>query len=499
MDVYQAANVEEAVEMATRFREEGRYNWFRGQVQSWPPYSSLFRVNHGDDTDLQKRAQRRIEMFLGWLSQTPQLQSLLANVDSAGIVAQHYGIPTNYIDFSTEPGVAGFFAADSPVAYKDGEPGCIYCVNTDELMDVWETMREFRPGASMELINSDVSNLWRLESQHGCFLFCDYNWDVDFPMDRILFPQSSYPSWPTREIIYPPQKSPLELLIDQYFDVEQKTFGSEWLREQFQKRQAEGAQFFWHDDDEAYTQGYREGALRGTEIQPAASWEAAKLKAWTGFATEKMEETLGAPVTLQVKMESSSTELAKSVTYGVRQLLNSRKRARQLLFSWQLRGLTLTAPLSLETLSSALESVWNGMRSLPYSDEEIAIAFGVTTQLYVEGITNNNELATAKRVFGDCFQVEFAAHDGSSSRGYVRVDSIRKAFRADLASVASDELLEKAQSDVRSVLTWIFYPNLLLEFEQLQKIFSHEVIPTQVLTRKLVLYSPAQLWTFGLP
>lgn len=496
-EIYRATDVEEAVELANRFREEGRYDWFRSQVKDWPPYSSSFRIGTGSDRELEARSQRRAVMFLKWLSDTPQLRDLLSNIDAPGAVAQHYGIPTNYIDFTTEPGVAGFFAADSQQPPEENALACIYCLDTKDLLEVWEMMKDVRTGAHLELIKIDVSNLWRLEAQHGCFLFCDYNWDVDYPMDRILFPQTGYPSWPTKELIYPPQKSPLELLIDHYLDIEQKVFGSEWLRQTFKVMQAEGRNVAIHNDSES-SLGFRTDALRGTDIPPLASWQPARLEDWNGFATERMEETIGAPVILQVK-PGQPADMAKSVAYGVRQFLNTRKRARRFIYSWQLQGLTIPPSLKVEALSSYLQTLWNGMRSLPYTDDDIATACGVTTNLFLEGLSNYGGLASAQKVLGDCFEVEFATREGSSSRGYLRRETLRSSLRSDLDEFISDHQKEMMASDIRRVLLGIFSPNLLIEFDHLQAIFARELIPTQVLTRSLVLYSPAQLSTFGLP
>ncbi|SRR5579871_2172888 len=493
---HSAANVEEAVELANRFREEGRYNWFRGQAKDWPPHSSLFRTR--TDPELQTLALRRLSMFLNWLRKTPQLQGLIDNPDKAFVIAQHYGIPTHYIDFTTEPGVAGFFAADAQASQNPDELACIYCMDTDELMDVWDTMKEFRVDAHMELIRTDVSNLWRLEAQHGCFLFCDYNWDVDFPMDRILFPRSGYPSWPTKETIYPPQKSALEILVDQYFDIEQKILGSERLERMFEELQLRNPNArVVHDDDTSL--GYYPDALKVAEIQPLVSWDPASLKAWNGFIPERMDATIGAPIVLQVKSGQSAAELAKSVTYGVRQFLNTKKQARLFSFDWHLRGTTLQSPLTLEALSSFLQAIWNGMRGLPYSDDDIAMAFGVTANLYVEGLSNDGGLGSARKVLGNCFEVEFATELGSSSRGYMKLSSLQEALRPDLDELISDQLKGMMQDEFKQVLLGIFSPKLLLDFNALCRIFAHELIPSQVLTRDLVLYSPAPLSIFGLP
>jgi FRG domain-containing protein len=497
--IHRAANVEEAVELANRFREEGRYNWFRGQAKAWPPYSSLFRTSRANDPELTPLALRRLSMFFKWLREIPQLKPLLDNPHDAFIIAQHYGIPTHYIDFTIEPGVAGFFAADTDIAQGPDELACIYCVDTEELTDVWDMMKGVRAGTQMELVQADVSNLWRLEAQHGCFLFCNYNWDVDFPMDRILFPQSGYPSWPTKEIIYPPQKSALELLVDQYFDIEQKVLGNERLKRMFEELQSRNPNVSIIHDDEDSKLGYRPEYLKVPEIPTLASWSPNNLAAWTGFAPERMDATIGVPVVLQVKPSQSPAEFAKSIMYGVRQFLNAKKQARLFSFDWHLRGTTLQPPLTLEELSGYLRAVWNGMRSLPYSDDAIMTAFGVTANLYLEGLSNEGGLEDAGKVLDNCFEVEFATELGSSSRGYMTPNSLLQALRPDLDEFISDEMKDMMQRDPHKVLIGIFSPNRLLDFKALCRIFAHELIPSQVLTRGMVLYSPAVLSTFGLP
>jgi hypothetical protein len=58
------------------------------------PVSSLNRVYMSGDSERKKMATRRMQMFFDWVKKIPEL---------------HY-------DFMTDPGVAGFFAADTKVA-----------------------------------------------------------------------------------------------------------------------------------------------------------------------------------------------------------------------------------------------------------------------------------------------------------------------------------------------------------------------------------------------
>jgi hypothetical protein len=44
IEIYNTANVNEAVSLAEKMKAEGLYDWFRGQVQEkWEPHSSSYR------------------------------------------------------------------------------------------------------------------------------------------------------------------------------------------------------------------------------------------------------------------------------------------------------------------------------------------------------------------------------------------------------------------------------------------------------------------------
>src|SRR5687767_7304956 len=101
--VFHASGVQEGVELAQRFKKDGTYDWFRGQVRDWPPRSSLARLRAGGEAEAIDFAKRRLNLFFNWVEDNPALRYLTndENVDQLFAIAQHYGIPTNYIDFTT--------------------------------------------------------------------------------------------------------------------------------------------------------------------------------------------------------------------------------------------------------------------------------------------------------------------------------------------------------------------------------------------------------------
>jgi hypothetical protein len=219
---YPATDVREAIRIAESFRAQGAYDWFRGQRADWPLKSSFARLrSHEEDSALE-----RAERFIAWAQETPGLEELVKDVDATCAVGQHYGIATNYIDFTTSPEVAGFFATDNPSGRTASGNGCILCLNTSDLKAFWKRLPADWPAP--EFIEVKVPSLWRLAAQDGWFLFCGAeNFEDIYDLDRIIFPHSEIDSILPRERVYPTSKSGLEVLLDQFFMGERLAAGTQ--------------------------------------------------------------------------------------------------------------------------------------------------------------------------------------------------------------------------------------------------------------------------------
>src|SRR4051812_32025643 len=108
----------EAVALARELQRSGRYSFFRGQTRDWPLTPTLFRLSD----DARAEAEEQAHRFHDWVKSTAGLEAIAADVDAVLAVAQHYGLPTTFLDFSTDPGVAGFFATSGATA---GDEACI--------------------------------------------------------------------------------------------------------------------------------------------------------------------------------------------------------------------------------------------------------------------------------------------------------------------------------------------------------------------------------------
>ena len=206
-------NVDEAVELANNLKEEGGYDLFRGQTKNWPLKSSFGRQV---DKNKKDEALEKMARFEWWVKRIKGLEEIAKHPDDMIAVAQHYGIPTNFVDFTASPRVAGFFASYGRLEEENVE-SCILCLNSQELIKFWKRLpSEYSPPP--EILYLKVQNLWRLEAQHGVFLFCPYaNFEQIYDLDRIYFPYSGQISSVKEDEIFPERKSQLEILLDQYF------------------------------------------------------------------------------------------------------------------------------------------------------------------------------------------------------------------------------------------------------------------------------------------
>src|SRR5262249_55301609 len=130
MNVYRADSAAHALTLAEELRLKGEYDWFRGQAHKWPLCPTLNRL----DEEARNTALLRLARFGMWVQTTPEARYLESD-EAKLAVAQHYGVPTHFLDFTTSPRVAVFFATHRPP--QEAEHGFVLCLNTAELNHVW--------------------------------------------------------------------------------------------------------------------------------------------------------------------------------------------------------------------------------------------------------------------------------------------------------------------------------------------------------------------------
>lgn len=499
MEVMEAANVEEAVALATNLKQEGKYNWFRGQLREWEPASSLERKLN-DNPDTKKLLDAKLNRFIAWIEAQPALAYLadVKNEDALFAVLQHYGFPTCHIDFTTDAAVAGFFASDCPSPPDESGNSVIYCLNTEDLVNFYELLNTTGslPRLCAEPVVVNVPNLWRLQSQRGCFIHANHSWYLNYDMDRIIFPWSGPPAFPSRDQIYPPHKSALEQLLEHYFFNEKKLESEEAIRNFVSEAKKKGRHIrSIHITDplkhkpEAFS----------SPLKTGEQWSSESLEEWFRTPVEHYDCTVGRHIPVPLRSDKAAPAVAYQVQKAIESALNWDTHLRGQAIEWSFTGLPDNVDEKL--LVAAARDAWNGMRNLPYTHNDIAAAISALVPLCslpdVRSFNVREAALAFKSWIPDAMQVEFGNRNGSGSRAYCSDTTLLGAL--DKSWMASLRTLEPLSS-VTSAFCVTYDPRLMFDFKRLTQIFAREVIPSQLaMKRPIVLFNPAELDSFGLP
>jgi len=370
---YQVASLEEALSRAQQLQSLQPDTWFRGQRGNWPLASSFVRKNEAE----RELAIERLERFSAWAESVPALRGVVANDDALLAVAQHYGIATNLVDFTTEPRVAAFFACDDPSnAHGNQDVSCIICLRYAELKELCESVRTARPDMHVpSAITIDVPELWRIQSQRGVFL--EYPFDASFEkhyfdFDRIVFPAERDPQVLARlipkEDIYPSQKSDLETLLDQFFMLE--------VAEAGRRRFLAAVPNLHHVEFESPPDGIEVACFKPGALPVHESWRAEQLAAWHSMAEERWQPRSSAPTyVLSYPSSGSSADKVRTMAEQANDILEQHAGARAAPAVWTLDDASRT-----DAIPRWLELAWNGLRRWPYSSRDIAEALATVAE-----------------------------------------------------------------------------------------------------------------------
>jgi hypothetical protein len=226
-------SVDSAVAAAKRLHGEEGFDLFRGQRRPWPVVSTFRRLA----LERRDEAFSRVNQFVNWAQQEPSLLRYGFSGDQAIAVAQHYGIPTTFIDFTTDIEVARHFATESS---KDESPDeydgkcCIIAAHSDRFKAwVAQRFKQSNKFLGPQIVRIDVANLWRLEAQAGVFIVDDELLDA-YPFEYLVFPapRTPVPLWDRRKV-YPDERSDLELIVEQWFWHEHASARTRWMKQEF--------------------------------------------------------------------------------------------------------------------------------------------------------------------------------------------------------------------------------------------------------------------------
>lgn len=495
-------SLEEAIKLAEDYKKSGKYNWFRGQIGLWPLISSGNRLN-----DIERNeAEKKLKRFDNWAN----ANGLFSGYDSSEAIAQHYGLKTMFIDFTTDPKIAAYFASDG-INYKDYQYSCIYCLNTEDFEDSLKDIKKFFPDLPdyPRLLDIEVDNLWRLETQKGKFLYqpC-INFDWFYSMHRIVFKvKNNDIKFFDKSYIYPESKSVLEERLDSFFLMEQNNENSRNTKEFVEKSKENGMTIF---EFEASEELYVKEFIKHEEMLLNYKWSDKDLKPWKNRTIEKYKEIYTTEKILFEIESFKNTEQNKEIVFKqVFKLLTSNKDIRKKAIKFSIVDNEKNIEL-MQKFEKYSNLIWNGMRKLPYENDEIAKVMSDLVQILDISIS---EYEKSDKNF---LKIGFSDITGSGNIAFVNEKNLYEAMRDDL----QEFIIEKTE-DVRSIIYHIRSPQLLYKFEVLKKLFVESIIIAQVLygskidvcydvdcnykqncnhsKKDFVIFSPTEVNVLGLP
>jgi hypothetical protein len=290
----------------------------------------------------------------------------------------------------------------------------------------------------------------------------------------------------------------LELLLDNYFENERVSLNHEWFLQDQLKRALSGQPVV--KSVTIHSEGY-DTNMFDTPPEELPSWSEEALKPWLEVKVETFHEVVGFRQSVTLRDGPNVPSPAQQLIYGISTAMRHDSSLRLRAVHWELLGLKNSA--ERERLERLVREVWNGMRRLPYTDEDIAVACGTLLELCAQPgccSWNGSEIRRAFQAWRpDAMEVEFGAKDDTGSRGFCSAEHLQKVISPQwLNNVMLSRVM--TINTPRSALQICNIPSQMLEFSAFAELFGRELIPSQLAVgRSLVHFNPARMVVFGLP
>lgn len=482
-ETFKVKNLSEAFNLAENFKLSGKYNLFRGQAQNWKVQSTIGRLSEKSHKEAVEKLIRLYKFF----ETESTLKKYVNDIDWFFAVAQHYGIPTSYIDFTSNVEIATYFATNSK-SNRVAENCAIICLNEDDFIrfiEVTDSLYKKEKVITPYITRIEVDNLWRLQAQEGCFLFSPFT-EIEkyYDFDKILFPFDTPFTKLTKNEIYPKRKSELEILLDQYFNAEKRILG----QKRFQKFSTENKIPIVHLEK-----------LDANEVlkkkQVHSSWKSKDFKDWHYPISEEWIKQ-DSEIIIEINF-SLKNEIEDQFLY-INNLLADKFRDinRKSKLKFQISTKPKLTKKLTDIVTQSCSRIWDGTRNLPYTNEEIIKIISQYICLEIYFHKNDKTYSISKE---ELVVLEMTNEYGSITRCHASPSKIVSTFRDDLDQILIDELMVEISSEI---LLNINIPNLLFDFKKLITLFKDELVIYQVLYNSeienpVIFYTPTQITICG--
>lgn len=555
--IFSASDAESALDFAQRELKRGTYQFFRGQENAdWIPEPSWFRIpmqNHGS-------VKERISLFLSYTREVARNAGIEYSDDALVAIAQHYGIPTTFLDLTTDPIVAALFAC--PANTTQGSAKAAILLYSDEKIRQWQDLaKTLADTGTLELIRIDVSNLWRLQAQRGLFLYFGLTTFCDYVLpDRVEFPHPAGGLSNSEYVLYPVEKSPLETQLDLFFNLEATENAKKRFREEIPvhfitpafstatvanttMRLASALKNVseeWVSREKALHQMLRSNAaaignwplrtlpdtyyeptwrFKSGELWPHPSWFAESADAWLKTPVEQFSSLHSSQdnrIEIDLSVYGDAAPCGDRAPAGTEYPITGARRTKSASFGVLYEPWRKSDPKHTPGAATEIEqrfgviaqNLWDGMRSKPLSDALLARCMDrfflhakVFLDCQIRGTPVEWDACYGRRDV-EHIKVEYAALGGHSQGLQVLCSDLLRAVRPDF-----DEVVEVLQSDKRRHfphLTQMIYPQYLFEFDRFVELYCVSMLPYQAFIGAItwsehlgLAFNPRQLKIFG--
>jgi hypothetical protein len=302
-----------------------------------------------------------------------------------------------------------------------------------------------------------------------------------------------------RARVYPPNRSHIETLLEQYL------FAENLIRAEMRLQEN------WNVLDlRAPFEGEPKAFIDGVLPPPHSTWCADVLAPWMREPKERYPDVLlPGSVRLISDENLSPIEVAVAGTEQAMTFLKATPHARKHTVDWEVvtpTGAVVTVDDATQeapdedhvpqiACSTLVSQIWDGIRALPYSDAQMARCIGTFLALVAHGFDGMS------RLHGKVHGIDLTTA-GSRTLSWLSESGCCRAIRSDLHALVTPETwtrMEKAERGGEA-LAILVSPRLLFEFEPFVDVFVSEIVPAQVRIRaegNLVLFNPARLDTLG--
>lgn len=492
-------------------KRTGETYYYRGQTQNWPLSTSLLRSK-----DPKTEFDRTQDMVAGLLTNKTLKLDINNRLDQnkAYAIAQHYGWKTDFIDFTTDPEVAAFFATDG--VSDINKVGVMWRISQVELRNIQELLTDvinyifyssnYSEGVKenyktmmkydkFPFIDIKIEELSRLNNQKGLFLwdlnhivlrtyFKDREPDFSFRQDGNVYSSEKI----NKSVIYP-EPNMLEMEIERYGSVENElVFNRSGLREEFEKI---SVPIYLHEPESIYAQFLEDNF-----------WEKD-----SSYCSNEFEKTIKIIENRKLNFEDISCGDLRQIISENKELISS--------------GKTIYLDFGDDSLNKCLNEIIKRIIYYPYSVDEI--------YELVISLINNYKSAKSKGIISN-FEEFMSGYDSPEFQEKIFGEKMLKVGLVDSVDVQSFGYipcieLSKIVSPIRESLNMYFkknkdkdninllsqigdwnlfldlhrYPKRLFKFDDIKRLFIRYILPYQFISRdkNSRIYIPSNLIIFG--